>query len=337
LDARQIALKVAAIYALVAGLWIFFSDRLLLWFFEDPLLLTRLQTAKGMLFIATTGLLLFLLVRHYVSALRAEDEKRQETAELLENVINHIPIYVFWKDRELRYLGCNQRFASVAGVGLKDNIVGKTDRELAWRREESDSITESDRRVMLKGKPLLEMEEKQLQADGKEATFLTSKVPLRDKNGGVIGILGIFTDITLRKRDEEALRESEEKIRLLLDSTAEAIFGLDPEGRCTFANAACLRTLGFKSQKELLGKKVHELISHRHSDGRNLSFEECGVCQALRTGEGTHARGELFCRSDRICIPVEYRSLPIWREKKLVGAVVTFRSLSASELGTAAS
>src|SRR5204863_5116768 len=92
-----------------------------------------------------------------------------------------------------------------------------------------------------------------------------------------------------RLRTEQALRESEERLRLLLDSTAEAIYGIDLEHRCTFCNPACLRTLGYERMDELLGKNMHDLIHHKHSDGTSFSGEECRVHQVIRTGEGVHA------------------------------------------------
>ena len=68
--------------------------------------------------------------------------------------------------------------------------------------------------------------------------------PVRDTDGQIIGLRGTVQDITERKQADEALRESEEKLRLILDSTAEAIYGSDLEGRCTFCNPACLRAFG---------------------------------------------------------------------------------------------
>jgi PAS domain S-box-containing protein len=220
---QKASIKGAIIYALVAGAWILFSDRVLLWFFDDPILLTQAQTVKGWLFVGASALLLAWLMRHYIRQAYRE-------GALLEEVISHIPIYVFWKDREGRYLNCNQRFASVAGVGNRENIVGKTDYELLWRREDAELIRRNDFSVMTSGRPLLDVEETHLQADGGTATFLTSRVPLKGESGEVIGVLGICSDITRRKREEEELRESRDRAQANLDAALDAIIEMDGKG-----------------------------------------------------------------------------------------------------------
>ena len=135
-----------------------------------------------------------------------------EHRELLSNVISTIPLYVFWKDRSDAYMGCNDAFARVAGLNSPQEIVGKNDHDLAWRKEEADFYRSVDAKVMETGESILDLEEPQLQADGKEAILLTSKTPLRDKEGNVFGVLGIFADITDRKRLEEELKRRRESL-----------------------------------------------------------------------------------------------------------------------------
>jgi PAS domain S-box-containing protein len=140
------------------------------------------------------------------------DRKRAEAAlqereELLRNVIAHIPGGVFWKDKRSVYLGCNEFVASNAGMSPAE-VVGRTDWDLGIDPQEAESYRECDRRVMETGVPVLNLEETQTRADGK-ATLLTSKVPLRDASGAVVGVLGIYQDITDRKRLEEQFRQAQ--------------------------------------------------------------------------------------------------------------------------------
>ena len=128
----------------------------------------------------------------------------------------------------------------------------------------------------------------------------------------------------LGKRDEKALREGEERLRLLLNSTAEGIFGLDLDGNCTFCNRASLRLLGYQNKDELLGKNMHEMIHHTRSDGTPLPIDECRACRAFREGHGFHVRDEIFWRADNTSFHVEYRSFPQRKEGEVVGAVITF-------------
>jgi PAS domain S-box-containing protein len=135
---------------------------------------------------------------------------------------------------------------------------------------------------------------------------------------------------------DEALRESEDKLRLLLDSTAEAIYGVDLEQRCTFCNAACLRILGYQHVDEVLGKNMHNLIHHTRADGTSFPIEECRIHQVTRTGEGVHAEDELLWRANGTGFPAEYWSHPQWKEHGVVGAVVAFIDITERKLAEAA-
>lgn len=271
---QKASIKGAIIYALVAGAWILFSDRVLLWFFDDPILLTQAQTVKGWLFVGASALLLAWLMRHYIRQAYRE-------GALLEEVISHIPIYVFWKDREARYLNCNQRFASVAGVGNRENIVGKTDYELLWRREDAELIRRNDFSVMTSGRPLLDVEETHLQADGGTATFLTSRVPLKGESGEVIGVLGICSDITRRKREEEELRESRDRAQANLDAALDAIIEMDGKGIISGWNSRAAEIFGWSAEK-VVGRRLSETIM---PDRFRPAHEE-GLRHFLETGEG---------------------------------------------------
>ena len=132
------------------------------------------------------------------------DRKRAEEAmrasrEMLQLVMDNIPHHIFWKDRHSVYLGCNKNFAKDAGIGDPSSVVGKTDYDLAWKREEADFFRECDRRVMERDTPILHIIERQLQADGTAAWVDTNKIPLHDARGNVAGILGTYEDITERK------------------------------------------------------------------------------------------------------------------------------------------
>ncbi len=148
--------------------------------------------------------------------------------------------------------------------------------------------------------------------------------PVRDEGGQIIGLRGTVQDITERKQAEEALRESEDKHRLLLYSTAEAIYGIDLEHRCTFCNPAFLRALGYERMDEVLGKNTHDLIHHSRADGTLFPAEECRVHRVLRTGEGDHSEDEVLWRANGTSFPAEYWSYPQRRGQELVGAVVAF-------------
>jgi PAS domain S-box-containing protein len=151
------------------------------------------------------------LVQDNTESKRIQDQVR-ESKQMLQLVLDYIPQYVFWKDRNSVYLGCNRNFARAAGVARPQDLIGKTDYDLAWKKEESDFFRECDRRVMESDMPELHIIEPQLQASGKQAWLDTNKIPLHDGEGRVVGMIGTFEDITERKRAEEALVEANREL-----------------------------------------------------------------------------------------------------------------------------
>ncbi len=128
-----------------------------------------------------------------------------------------------------------------------------------------------------------------------------------------------------------ALEAKERQLRLLLESTAEAIYGIDLEGRCTFCNPACLRLLGYERVEDLLGKNMHDQIHHSRQDGTVYPVNECQIYRAFRKGEGTHVTDEVLWRADGTSFPAEYWSHPQRRGGEVVGAVVTFVDITESK------
>src|SRR5687767_5778395 len=126
-------------------------------------------------------------------------------------LLKQLPSYVFWKNTECVYLGCNDAFARSLGLASPQDVIGKTDFDLPTAKEESEAYQEDDRQVMRTGEPKLNIEETQTFPDGRRIILLTNKVPLRDKNEKIIGVLGIYTDITKQKMAEQALAEQIEK------------------------------------------------------------------------------------------------------------------------------
>ncbi len=142
----------------------------------------------------------------------------------------------------------------------------------------------------------------------------------------ILSLTGLVLGAVISERDvsERRLSEEEERIRLLLESTAEAIYGVDLTGACTFCNPAFLRLMGYESREEILGKKMHDLVHHTLPNGLPYPWEECPLGYALVNGKKIHAPDELFWRADGTSLAVEMWSYPVIHEGELRGSVVTF-------------
>jgi PAS domain S-box-containing protein len=128
----------------------------------------------------------------------------RESRDLLRSVVENAPVRIFWKDMELRYLGCNTAFARDAGMSHPKDLYGKDDSQMGWR-EQADMYRADDRKVMESGKPKIGFEEPQTTPDGETIWLRTSKVPLRNANGEIAGLLGIYEDITAKKQNDSSL------------------------------------------------------------------------------------------------------------------------------------
>ncbi|MGD9107785.1 MAG: ATP-binding protein [Gammaproteobacteria bacterium] len=135
----------------------------------------------------------------------------EELKHKLDYIIKNVPGYVFWKDENSVLRGCNNNFAKQVGLDKPEDIVGKTDFELPWTKEQTEAFIQDDRAVIKTGKAKINIEEPQRQANGCDAFLLTSKVPTYDMEGKIDGILGIYVDITEIKETEKKLKKAKEQ------------------------------------------------------------------------------------------------------------------------------
>lgn len=194
---------------------------------------------------------------------RAEGTLR-ESENKYRTLLENLPQKIFLKDRNSVYLSCNENLA----VDLKiksEEIAGKTDYDF-FPKELAEKYRADDKRLMESGK-VEDIEEKYIH-EGRDVIVRTVKTPVKDEQGNVIGILGIFWDITERKRAEKALRESEEKFRTFMETASDLMHIADKDAYFTYVNESTLVTLGY-SKEEMLGMHITDILS----EGTKKDFE----------------------------------------------------------------
>jgi PAS domain S-box-containing protein len=169
-----------------------------------------------------------------ITAKRQVERELQTSRQILQQVIDALPSAVIWKDCDSRYLGSNRLFANIAGVKDVADVIGKTDYDMPWKKEEADWFRECDQRVMQCDRPELNITEPQQQATGRQAWLSTSKIPMHDFDGTVSGILVIIEDITDRKETQE----QQERLLAILEATPDVVGITDAVGNHHYLNRA---------------------------------------------------------------------------------------------------
>jgi PAS domain S-box-containing protein len=159
--------------------------------------------------------------------------------DLLKTIIDTAPVRVFWKDKNLCYLGCNAAFARDAGMAHPDQLIGKDDHQMGWAAQ-AESYRADDRAVIASGNARLCFEERQNTPDGRSIWLYTSKVPLRNHRQEIIGLLGIYEDITERKRLENERAQALDRLSKIASRVPGVVFQylLRADGRSCFPFAS---------------------------------------------------------------------------------------------------
>jgi PAS domain S-box-containing protein len=212
------------------------------------------------------------------------DDALSESKRLLQTIIDTSPMRIFWKDRESRYLGCNPAFAADAGIADPREIIGRNDFELNWKSQ-AEIYRSDDQLVMNSGVSKIAYEEPQFAPDGRNIWLRTSKVPLRNNEKQIIGVLGVYEDITERKQSEQALHESENKYRALVQNMQVGMVVHAPDTSILLCNPMASQLLGLSSD-QLLGKTAIDPAWHFiREDGTRMALDEYPVNQALSTNK----------------------------------------------------
>jgi PAS domain S-box-containing protein len=176
-----------------------------------------------------------------------------ESVDLLQVLLDLMPENIYFKDADGRFTRVSRSLAQYYGVKDPAEVVGKTDFDF-YPREDAEQYRRDEMEIMRSGRPMIEKEERCLAPGGRTMWFLTTKIPIRDDRGTVVGIAGVSHDITARKRTEDALRDSEERFRRIYQSNMLGIHFWDASGEVTEANDAYLRMIGYSADDLAAGR-----------------------------------------------------------------------------------
>lgn len=183
------------------------------------------------------------------------EEDIKNSKKLLQRIIDILPIRIFWKDKNLKYLGCNKIFAKDAGKNNSEELIGLDDFQMNWK-EQAKIYRDDDKSIIKSGVSKLNYEEPQTTPTGNKIWLNTSKMPLIDLKGNTIGILGTYEDITEHKQAEEKTQLLAHTIR----SIDEIITITDLEDKFIFVNQAFCDIYGYTFE-EIIGQHVKILLS----------------------------------------------------------------------------
>lgn len=156
---------------------------------------------------------------------KSNPDKRSQ--ELLDHIIDSFQIRMLWKDKDSRYIDCNQAFAEDAGFNSPADVIGKTEFDMPWGRDNASYHLQTDRAIMESGEPILSFEQELSRSGNRKGWILTSKVPTRDSHGEVTGILVLYQDMTFIKELDKERHKVNRAYRLLRDTNRIIISAMD--------------------------------------------------------------------------------------------------------------
>jgi PAS domain S-box-containing protein len=256
---------------------------------------------------------------------RMEKEKALEAgSEFLRRTLDSLFVFAAVITPEGVVVEMNQAALGTARLEASD-VLGKRLEETFWWNYDSEVQSQLREAIALASQGTSSRYDVEIRTSPQSTITLDFQiVPMRDKSGTITHLVPSGLDVSERRLLEKEHQADKRRFRTLLDSTAEAIFGIDLFGHCIFANPACLKLLGFDSDQEILTKNTHQLFHQLKPDGSKNAEEDCPIFTALKSATAAYVPLEYFLRKDGSFFPVELWTHPKFDQGKLTGCVVTF-------------
>ncbi|MFM2290581.1 MAG: hypothetical protein RIS29_394, partial [Bacteroidota bacterium] len=240
------------------------------------------------------------------------EEALRKSEQMLQTVLDHFPGVVFWKDVNSTYMGCNKAFANGAGLSTPADIIGKTDFDLPWSKTEAEHYRKDDIEVMEQDLPKVHIIEQQHQADGKVIWFDTNKVPFKDENGNIIGVIGVSSDIS----DKKIIEEQRNFLLACIENTDDMIIVKNLDSKIVSANKAWIQNNGGLDLSQIINKTENEAI---YSSNSLINKEAQLKAQQLKHGEFLIEEKDIVTETGQK-LTYKIKRYPIYNEKNnLIG------------------
>ena len=261
--------------------------------------------------------------------------RKKET--FLQLVLDNIPQLIFWKDTNLVFLGCNRLWAKASGMSDPEQVKGKSDYDLyndpnnhhvAPPTNNIEYYRKQDRRVIETGESELHFVEHKYNAEGKEVWYDTNKIPIKDPDGDIVGVMGTIENITERKLIERALFEEKELAKVTLQSIGEAVVTTNIQGMIREFNPVAQQLTGYSDQ-EAIGQHISQIFKLVDQEGNLLKnpidqILQRHQSQSIRTSDTLVAKeGEQY-EIDIVVSPIR------GQDNQLLGVVLIFRDITQS-------
>ncbi|MEI7504827.1 MAG: PAS domain S-box protein, partial [Paludibacter sp.] len=258
----------------------------------------------------------------------------KNSEQMLQNILEHFPGDVFWKDKNAIFIGCNTSFAKSNGLENQTDIIQKTDFDLTQNQNEANYYRKDDYEVMNTGISKLHIEEMIQQKNGRVLWSDTNKIPIRDTVGKIIGLLGVVTDITERKLTQDALKESEQMLQYVLNNFPGLIYWKDTQSKYMGCNQSFAIIAGLDSSSEITHKTDYDL-AWVESDANKFIVDDNEV---MNTGKEMLHKVETLIQHNNKILWFDTSKIPLFNTKgSIIGVLgvsidITERKQAEDEL-----
>lgn len=271
-----------------------------------------------------------LMIVRDISDRKQIEQELKESQQFLQTLLDTLPVYVFWKNQESVFLGCNQPLAELMGLSSPEEFVQTTGHEHSYTDEELQEYKTHDQEVIESGQLKLMIEETMTLPNGEQIWIETHKAPLRDYAGNITGIVGIFQDISDRKQAEENLKTERLRLQLALDSAQMGAWSRSSESNHLIWSDRVQEIFGFTPGT--FSENNETFLSMIHPEDRDRVLQ--AIAHTFATGEPYHLEYRIF-RLDG-----EMRWITVWGklsemlsspEKHLIGVIADISDRKQAE------